>query len=234
MGKLLANVQVGSYIRVKTAKKDMAMNPVEKIQNLKHPTLCFKHLGLICQGSGLVPMLKILDWYNKCGLRSPPTKPGELGVPIFSINLLSVVESDHDIFGQSHLDVLVNEMSGALKVTTLPISASPEWTGPRGRLSQDIIAATMPSLELQSLSGGALRKHGSSGNALSRANSFAIQISGRSPSTLGGAPTSSSKAPESVFEGMRIMVCGSKKFVDDVKELLEDVGYSESTIVLFA
>ncbi|KXS19110.1 hypothetical protein M427DRAFT_469085 [Gonapodya prolifera JEL478] len=161
-------------------------------------------------------------------------------MPLFTLRLLDVVETDHDIFARNHIDALQADLKGALRVTTLAIAPSPEvrictpvakmtnpdvlslknqWTGLRGNLTEEVLAGAIEPPEQ------------AAPKPLSRRNSY---MHHNSQVSLPGVSGNSIKMQQPQLEGSRIFVCGTKRFKSMVTEMLLTLGYMESVIVELA
>ncbi|KAJ3108640.1 hypothetical protein HDU97_000496 [Phlyctochytrium planicorne] len=106
---------------------------------------CWKTLGLIAGGTGLSPMLLLIDYHLRYGSRDPITN-----APLFKIYLLVANTSDLDMFGQDLIDELERSSEGALTVTYLiKFRSGSSNFGLHdhcvvGDLCEEVIVATMP------------------------------------------------------------------------------------------
>ncbi|KAJ3318991.1 hypothetical protein HDU76_000668 [Blyttiomyces sp. JEL0837] len=120
---------------------------------------CWKTLGLICGGTGLTPFLLLIDYYLRNSRRDPVKNR-----PNFQIHLLNMNNSEMDIFAQQELQELERLACGALSVVHLVQQASQSFSGIVGKISPEVIQATMPRPPLEtkkwqfSTAAGTLRK----------------------------------------------------------------------------
>ncbi|KAI9197109.1 uncharacterized protein BJ171DRAFT_239919 [Polychytrium aggregatum] len=133
-GKMSQYLKSASCIRVRGPLSD----PMIKF-NPMHPHGCFDRLGLICGGSGITPMLLILDYYSKYGQQHLS--------PRATSSVISMVITNHsedDIFGQDILQRYQREFGSSLTITNLVHQVNTSWSGRKGRLDKCVLVETMP------------------------------------------------------------------------------------------
>lgn len=100
---------------------------------------CWSNIGMICAGTGITPMLQLIDYHIQFAAKE------DNGIPSVQMHLLSINHSSQDIFANDFTRILENQARGTLQVTNLVQKAPPGWTeGLVGDISTDIIAAVMP------------------------------------------------------------------------------------------
>ncbi|KAJ3383875.1 hypothetical protein HDU84_003315 [Entophlyctis sp. JEL0112] len=105
----------------------------------------WKTLGLIAGGSGITPMLLIIDYHIKNCIRDAVTNK-----PNFHIHLLYSNVDEADIFATAELTNLEVRACGALTITYIvKTTESEDFAGIVGSISPEIILATMPKPQLQ-------------------------------------------------------------------------------------
>ncbi|KAI8810446.1 heme peroxidase [Cladochytrium replicatum] len=110
--------------------------------NQNTPLGLWKIVGMIAGGTGITPMLLMIDYHLKFSPRDPRT-----GTPMVHLHLLHVVTSEDEAFYVDELERIQGESMGTLTVT---IIAKSRGMGPRtgqvlvGELTQDMLDATMP------------------------------------------------------------------------------------------
>ncbi|ORY46932.1 hypothetical protein BCR33DRAFT_113212 [Rhizoclosmatium globosum] len=101
---------------------------------------CWKTLGLIAGGTGITPMLLIIDYHLKYCSRDPVTNR-----PNFHIHLLYANLDEKNIFGVKEIGELEERANGAITVTYIVSGiASEEFDGLVGNITPEVLIATMP------------------------------------------------------------------------------------------
>ncbi|RKO90597.1 heme peroxidase [Blyttiomyces helicus] len=95
-------------------------------------TGCWNKIAMIAGGTGITPMLLMIDYHMQ---NAPRSSSGHLAV---ELSLLHVFQKDDGIFGVAFLDALENEAHGALKVHRLIAD------GNQRKITSDDIASMMP------------------------------------------------------------------------------------------
>ncbi|KAJ3168739.1 hypothetical protein HDU87_000942 [Geranomyces variabilis] len=111
-----------------------ALNPQRK-------TGCWDAIGMICGGSGLTPMLLLIDYHIRFAPRAPS------GVkPATKMALLNINHSEADVFAREDIEALEQKAGGALGVTQLfhHQDRAGTQTGQIGRVSADLVRKVMP------------------------------------------------------------------------------------------
>ncbi|KAJ3008242.1 hypothetical protein HKX48_008698 [Thoreauomyces humboldtii] len=114
---------------------------------------CWDVIGLVAGGSGLTPLLMMIDYHLRYGAKDPAS-----GKPLAKISLLNINRTDHDIFGQKELADATANFQGNLQVTQLchRVQSPETFTGETGQIGPEILARTMPSLPGTSAAGSAV------------------------------------------------------------------------------
>ncbi|KAI9342444.1 hypothetical protein DFJ73DRAFT_528474 [Zopfochytrium polystomum] len=144
----------------------------------------WKKLGLIAAGTGLTPMLLIIDYYLMKAKRDPATNR-----PNVQISLLWVNSTETDLFALAELAKMEASACGSLSVvhllsrpTSAGLSALPELSTLVGTINEEVVAATMPRPVVTS----GLRNAGGAGSANSGTwNRMAAQGAATAASTQG-------------------------------------------------
>ncbi|KAJ3020974.1 hypothetical protein HKX48_009447 [Thoreauomyces humboldtii] len=105
---------------------------------------CWDAVGMVAGGSGLTPMLLIIDYHLRYSDRDPTT-----GGPSTTLHLLNINHSDIDMFGEAELTTAQAASKGRLKVTHLcsTITNPTHYAGQTGHLDSSILSSTMPSVK---------------------------------------------------------------------------------------
>ncbi|KAJ1550466.1 NADH-cytochrome b5 reductase, partial [Nowakowskiella sp. JEL0078] len=112
-----------------------------RLLNAKSPNGCWSVLGMIAGGTGLTPMLNLIDFHLINSPRDPHT-----GIPTVSMHLLNMNTSDNNMFYLDELARLENISMGALTIVNLATVISNDgWTGLTGDINPEFIQASMPS-----------------------------------------------------------------------------------------
>jgi NAD(P)H-flavin reductase len=105
---------------------------------------CWKTLGMIAGGTGLSPMILLINYHLKYCKRDEITNK-----PLIQMHLLISNTSDNGIFFAKEIEKLEQLAMGALTVTYLVQKVSSAgYHGMFGNISEEIIAATMPKPEI--------------------------------------------------------------------------------------
>lgn len=120
MSRILAKMKVNDKIKFKHCKNKFTLNPQTK------------DIGMIAGGSGIAPMVQVIQEYLK-------TKANIKLTLIFS----NVTETD--ILLRKELDKWAADHPDRFKVLYTLTNAHAEWTGLQGRVSKDTIATHLPA-----------------------------------------------------------------------------------------
>ncbi|KAI9346954.1 heme peroxidase [Obelidium mucronatum] len=226
--------------------------PRTDLLNPYSETGCWKTLGLIAGGTGLTPMLLLIDYHLKNCPRDPTTNK-----PNFHIHLLFSNLDESGIFGVQDINDLEEQANGALTITYIVNGTSSEdFDGLIGSITAEVIAATMPKPFVTAKKGrqsgvngmptstsGSLLRHRSRTSTMERQDDGSksrtkFQISGLIPVQEQEVSRSDS---ESVFssasgsgdryrdaheaENMAIVVCGPILMNVTVGDILRSLGY---------
>ncbi|TPX57850.1 hypothetical protein PhCBS80983_g03553 [Powellomyces hirtus] len=127
--------------------------PIEHAPDAPNPARrngCWDSIGMIAGGSGLTPMLLIMDYH----LRFAPRAPGSAR-PNLSMALLNINHSDVDVFAQEDLKIAEQRSQGTLTITTFSTTAAsgPAATAPSATMLGDKITR-IQSLQMAAGSDG--------------------------------------------------------------------------------
>ncbi|KAI8915469.1 hypothetical protein DFJ77DRAFT_533726 [Powellomyces hirtus] len=113
---------------------------------------CWGSIGMIAGGSGLTPMLLIIDYH----LRFAPRGPGSVR-PNLSMALLNINHSDVDVFAQEDLKIAEQRSQGTLTITNLyhNLVGPGTYKGQVGRVTADLLKKVLPSSSTTAASGPA-------------------------------------------------------------------------------
>ncbi|KAJ3133198.1 hypothetical protein HDU90_006353 [Geranomyces variabilis] len=109
--------------------------------NPRRKTGCWDAIGMICGGSGLTPMLLLIDYHIRF---APRALTG--AKPATKMALLNINHSEADVFAREDIENLERKAGGALAVTHLFHHQDRAGTqmGQIGRVSADLVRKTMP------------------------------------------------------------------------------------------
>ncbi|KAJ3110341.1 hypothetical protein HK100_003073, partial [Physocladia obscura] len=133
------NGEMTSYLM--QSKSIRMRGPISRLQILNPYSEhgIWKTLGLIAGGTGITPMLQIIDYHLKFCHRDAITNK-----PNFKIHLIYSSVNELDIFGTKEITELEARACGALTVTYIAQNASEKFRGIIGSVNSEVIAATMP------------------------------------------------------------------------------------------
>ncbi|KAI8908582.1 heme peroxidase [Gorgonomyces haynaldii] len=95
----------------------------------------YQKLILICAGSGLTPMLLLIDYYLRCKAK---------GANVTEIILIQSFRDQGDLFLQDRVGEYVKKSDGILKVhTTLTGDCGKDWKGMTGRVTEKMLSTIL-------------------------------------------------------------------------------------------
>lgn len=135
MSQYLDSVQVGDRVELALPYgviEYLGQGEFQRVRNLVKA----EHIGMIAAGSGITPMLRLLEASLGSG--------GGEGESV-KYSLLFANRQVDDIICKQRLDELAEKHSTRLTVTYILSQPSPEWQGLRGRAHKELLAELMPS-----------------------------------------------------------------------------------------
>ncbi|KAJ3085601.1 hypothetical protein HK102_014013, partial [Quaeritorhiza haematococci] len=103
---------------------------------------CWESIGCIVGGTGLTPVLLLIDYHIRHARRDPVTN-----TPLTKIHILNFNTTENDFFGLEYLESLEKDSMGTLTITHVVRDPPPQgsnFKGLTGSLTDDMVRATMP------------------------------------------------------------------------------------------
>ncbi|KAI8918636.1 hypothetical protein DFJ77DRAFT_456334 [Powellomyces hirtus] len=109
--------------------------------NTERKNGCWDAIGMICGGSGLTPMLLIIDYHLRFAARGSPN-----GRPALQMSLLNINHSDVDMFAQQDLEAAEQRSHGTLSVLNLchEVKYPAKFKGQQGRVTAELLKKVLP------------------------------------------------------------------------------------------
>ncbi|KAI9208402.1 heme peroxidase [Polychytrium aggregatum] len=239
-GKMATYLESAKFVRMRGPIDDAR---TKRIMNPASPQGCFTQLALIAGGSGLTPMLLLVDYYLQHSSRQ---SDGGFSVPV---KLFIINSTSADEFGKIELEQIEKDSRGGVKIVRFNSSSVNPLTGEPIDVIDSIIQQLppAPTLEEQRLirkvekakrpspSKEVKRSHTTIEHDYSAVTSISgpeNREAGKTSVTNRSGATDDGGQRTSQIISTRIIVCGPPAMNESINSRLDEAGYIDEMIIL--